>query len=198
MQTRPRERLRSLSVRPELRSSQRGSVRTRNASCTPGLVQARARRAFAPQSPIPGGAICLFLPCRTPRRARQKARICRRVLMARGGLEPPTPRFSVVRSKRSNTGEFPANKPIYVSGALESDVRKFHSFTADSGDEGRLISQSDAASRKVRADVEARSRPGRAGSLIRTARRRSRASRHCGAATRGSRRECGCPRRADC
>jgi hypothetical protein len=38
-----------------------------------------ASRAFAPQSPLPGRAICLFLPFRTPRRARQP-RICRRVL----------------------------------------------------------------------------------------------------------------------
>jgi hypothetical protein len=68
MQTRPasarrNSSLRTLSVRPELRSSQRGSVRTRNASCTPGLVRARASRASAPQSPIregPSAFSCLF------------------------------------------------------------------------------------------------------------------------------------------
>jgi hypothetical protein len=34
--------------------------------------------------------------------------------MAKPGLEPGRPRFSVVRSKRSNSGEFPANKAVYV------------------------------------------------------------------------------------
>jgi hypothetical protein len=38
--------------------------------------------------------------------------------MARPGLEPGTPRFSFVRSKRSNIGEFPANTPVYVRAAL--------------------------------------------------------------------------------
>jgi hypothetical protein len=37
----------------------------------PGSCKARARRAFAPQSPTPGKAICLFLPFRMSCRARQ-------------------------------------------------------------------------------------------------------------------------------
>jgi hypothetical protein len=135
-----------------LRSSQRGG-RTRNASCTPGLVQARARRACAPQLLISGRAICLFLPFRTPRRARQRPRLCRRVLMARGGLEPPTPRFSDVRSTASNGIAIPGKQRVLGRWTQRLKPRSLRSFAADSGDEVRLVSRSrrcSAADRCVR------------------------------------------------
>jgi hypothetical protein len=103
--------LRSLSVRPESRSSQRGSVRTRNASCTPALVHARARRAFAPQSQIPGEAICLFLPFRMPCRARQ-SRLFAGELDGERRTRTADTTISVVGRNLSNSGGIPANKPV--------------------------------------------------------------------------------------
>jgi hypothetical protein len=62
--------------------------------------------------------------------------------MARGGLEPPTPRFSVVRSYLSNDAENAANSRLCRGRAHIDKLRKFHEFHADSGDDGRPISQS--------------------------------------------------------
>ena len=65
--------------------------------------------------------------------------------MARPGLEPGTPRFSVVRSRLSNVAEIPAN-PLDPNGLARLETsRKFRSFLADSGDEKRLVSHSGAS-----------------------------------------------------
>jgi hypothetical protein len=97
---------------------------------------------FAPQSPIPGKAICLFLPFRMSRRARQKSLICRRVLMARGGLEPPTPRFSVVVQNLSNIGGIPANTPVCAGRWRSADRRELRLFIAGLGTGTRSGAQS--------------------------------------------------------
>ena len=61
--------------------------------------------------------------------------------MARPGLAPGTPRFSVVRCRHSNDGEFPASSPDPGGGLRRSGACKLRSVLADSGDEPRLISQ---------------------------------------------------------
>ena len=60
--------------------------------------------------------------------------------MARPGLEPGTPRFSVVRSESSNQPETPAKRGRRVRGPRRRHTRKFASFLPDSGDEWRLVS----------------------------------------------------------
>ena len=77
-----------------------------------------------------------------PRTTKQQTRTCSRVQrMARPGLEPGTPRFSVVRSKRLSSAKSwkrCALRPFGCSG----DVRSLRRFAADSGDGARLISRS--------------------------------------------------------
>src|SRR5437773_10520704 len=59
--------------------------------------------------------------------------------MARPGLEPGTPRFSVVRSKPSNPAKTPANKWAPRAALGDADTRRFHSFQWDSGNDRSLI-----------------------------------------------------------
>ena len=63
--------------------------------------------------------------------------------MARGGLEPPTPRFSVVRPDLSNGREIPVSKRHLAGEPAWMKARKFHRFGHSLGDEVRLISQCD-------------------------------------------------------
>jgi hypothetical protein len=76
----------------------RDRVRTRNASCTPRLVHVSADGVLAAQLLTCNRAICPFLPFRALRCAARKWPVYRDFAMARPGLEPGTPRFSVVRS----------------------------------------------------------------------------------------------------
>ena len=61
--------------------------------------------------------------------------------MARPGLEPGTPRFSVVRLPPSNSREMPANITLSCIQRRRLDQCKFRSFRRDSGDGFRLVSQ---------------------------------------------------------
>jgi hypothetical protein len=51
------------------------------------------------------------------------------------------PRFSVVRSRLSNAGESPANKPLCRREVRAAELRKFRLFGSGSGDDGRPVSQ---------------------------------------------------------
>jgi hypothetical protein len=74
-------------------------VRTRNASCTPRLVHVSADGVLAAQLLTCNRAIRPFLPFRALRCAARKWPVYRDFAMARPGLEPGTPRFSVVRRR---------------------------------------------------------------------------------------------------
>jgi hypothetical protein len=101
--------LRSLSVRPESRSSQaRQRPHTKRIVYSWARVS-RCQLGIWPSVADPVRAICLFLPCRRPRRARRKWPFCRQFTMARPGLEPGTPRFSGSRCTGSLSFEIPAN-----------------------------------------------------------------------------------------
>ena len=67
--------------------------------------------------------------------------------VARPGLEPGTPRFSVVRSRFSNGCEILAKQQDSSDLPDRCEVRKFRSFLADSGDGAPFISQSAAPRR---------------------------------------------------
>jgi hypothetical protein len=54
------------------------------------------------------------------------------------GLEPGTPRFSVVDRDPSNYVESPAFSEVCVVGVRRGEVRNLLSFLADSGTETRL------------------------------------------------------------
>jgi hypothetical protein len=91
--------------------------------------------------------------------------------MARPGLEPGTPRFSVVRSRLSNGRELPANKPIsvrdargriFVNSILLPPIREM---------EG--ASSPNTTPRPESTSQRSRPRPRRAGSILATPRRRS-------------------------
>ena len=73
-------------------------------------------------------------------RKRENPAAMRIVAVARPGLEPGTPRFSVVRSESSNQPETPAKRGRRVRGPRLRHTRKFASFLPDSGDEWRLVS----------------------------------------------------------
>ena len=62
--------------------------------------------------------------------------------MARPGLEPGTPRFSVVRSRSSNGAECPGEMRLLRWPRRCGGSRKFRSFLVGSGDERCVISQS--------------------------------------------------------
>ena len=62
--------------------------------------------------------------------------------LARPGLEPGTPRFSVVRSRRSKDVEVPGTNRVYGPCPSNAKRRSLRSFPGRSGDEGRVISQS--------------------------------------------------------
>ena len=64
----------------------------------PGSCKARARRAFAPQSPTPGKGHLSFPAFSHVLQSAAKVAHLQENLMARPGLEPGTPRFSVVCS----------------------------------------------------------------------------------------------------
>ena len=68
--------------------------------------------------------------------------------MARPGLEPGTPRFSVVRSQLSNDPENPANSRVPSDELVGEKVRRFQAFLADSGDGRRSVAQSAHAARR--------------------------------------------------
>ena len=86
---------------------------------------------------------CAVLRAGDPHGRRSNRRqLAGRSRMARPGLEPGTPRFSVVRSSLSNDAENAANSRLRRGQAHVCKLRKFHGFLADSGDEGRLVSQS--------------------------------------------------------
>jgi len=58
--------------------------------------------------------------------------------MARPGLEPGTPRFSVVDRNRSNRVESPAVPGVHIVNERRDEVRNLHSFLVDSGTGTRL------------------------------------------------------------
>jgi hypothetical protein len=70
--------------------------------------------------------------------------------MARPGLEPGTPRFSVVRANLSNEPESPGKQRVLTVGLAAAKARRFHSFPPDSGDGRRLISHWCAGSVDLR------------------------------------------------
>jgi hypothetical protein len=97
--------------------------------------------------------------------------VARDLAMARPGLEPGTPRFSVVRSRLSNGRELPANKPIsvrdargriFVNSILLPPIREM---------EG--ASSPNTTPRPESTSQRSRPRPRRAGSILATPRRRS-------------------------
>jgi hypothetical protein len=61
--------------------------------------------------------------------------------MARPGLEPGTPRFSVVGRNLSNSVVIPANMRLLAVERHGLDVRKLHSFLLDLGTETRFGAQ---------------------------------------------------------
>ena len=61
--------------------------------------------------------------------------------MARPGLEPGTPRFSVVDQELPYTAEIPASQRVLASPWCKLDVRKFRSFLGDLGTERLLGAQ---------------------------------------------------------
>jgi hypothetical protein len=63
--------------------------------------------------------------------------------MARPGLEPGTPRFSVVVQNLSNSGGIPANPLVLAVDRWMLDVRKLRSFVADLGTRGGFGAQSE-------------------------------------------------------
>jgi hypothetical protein len=65
------------------------------------------------------------------------------LLMARPGLEPGTPRFSVVGQNLSNSGGTLQIRQSCGTMAEEADRRKLRSFLADLGNETRFGAQSD-------------------------------------------------------
>ena len=83
--------------------------------------------------------------CQTPLAG--ESRRYGRSRMARPGLEPGTPRFSVVRLQLSNQVEIARNSRFWSSPSRRHKVRKFQEFLADSGDERRDVSQSGLAER---------------------------------------------------
>jgi hypothetical protein len=62
--------------------------------------------------------------------------------MARPGLEPGTPGFSVVRLRPSNRGESPAIPLVLAVASRRKDSRKVRVFGPSLGDESRRVSQS--------------------------------------------------------
>jgi hypothetical protein len=64
--------------------------------------------------------------------------------MARPGLEPGTPRFSVVGRKRSNCHGMPGIPRFSECGGCGEDVRKLRSFAVDLGTEINLSAQTAA------------------------------------------------------
>jgi hypothetical protein len=62
--------------------------------------------------------------------------------VARPGLEPGTPRFSVVEPNLSNSGGIPANTPFNAGLPRRTDHRKLRSFLANLGTETRSGAQS--------------------------------------------------------
>jgi hypothetical protein len=62
--------------------------------------------------------------------------------MARPGLEPGTPRFSVVGRNPSNCRESPAMRRLHIIDGCPSDVRKLRSFAASLGTEMHPSAQS--------------------------------------------------------
>jgi hypothetical protein len=65
--------------------------------------------------------------------------------MARPGLEPGTPRFSVVRVCLSNRAKTPAYKRDTTALRRVRETRKFHSFLGHSGDRGRPVARRGAS-----------------------------------------------------
>jgi hypothetical protein len=113
----------------------RDRVRTRNASCTPRLVHVSADGVLAAQLLTCNRAICPFLPFRALRYAARKWPVYRDFAMARGGLEPPTPRFSVVGLNLSNSGAIPAIPYVLAAECRGLDTRKLRSLLVDLGTE---------------------------------------------------------------
>jgi hypothetical protein len=160
-------------------------------------AQSAAARLVPPaislSSPIQEGD-----PTRPARyRKRENPAPMRVVAVARPGLEPGTPRFSVVRSKRSNSGEF-LQISRFTFGLRSVGCPQIPFFCRRFGRWRAPHLPIRRRARKVPADGHARPRSRRAGSLMGTPRRRSRVARDCEAATTGSRRGGACRRRADC
>ena len=82
--------------------------------------------------------------------------------MARPGLEPGTPRFSVVRPQLSNGLEKPANTRDSEVTHDDPELRKFRGLLVDSGDGWRLISQTRALGLVVQGAAGTTSRRARA------------------------------------
>jgi hypothetical protein len=61
--------------------------------------------------------------------------------MARGGLEPPTPRFSVMDGNLSNSRGIPAFEWVLAIDPHQLDVRKLRSFRVDLDTESRFGAQ---------------------------------------------------------
>src|SRR5207247_4330003 len=99
-----------------------------NASCTPGLVHASVGDASGRSVPDARTVICLFLPfradCCSPKKLRNLL-ICGEFAMARPGLEPGTPRFSVVRSLGLNPVDLQGIQPRYADPSSVADFPDF-------------------------------------------------------------------------
>jgi hypothetical protein len=61
--------------------------------------------------------------------------------MARGGLEPPTPRFSDKCTQIPNLPEVPARKQVSRAAQRRPKVRKVHEMIGDVGHEMPLVAQ---------------------------------------------------------
>jgi hypothetical protein len=59
--------------------------------------------------------------------------------MARGGIEPPTPRFSVVCCESLELREIPGNHAVWLLGPDRQDHRKFRQIPADPGNDPPLV-----------------------------------------------------------
>jgi hypothetical protein len=69
--------------------------------------------------------------------------------MARGGLEPPTPRFSVLRPNLSNWAKSPAIKRLLGGSLKEAQVSYLRTFALRLGTEIGFGTQFDADGRDV-------------------------------------------------
>jgi hypothetical protein len=61
--------------------------------------------------------------------------------MARPGLEPGTPRFSVKCTRIPNGAEIPAHRRVSAATAWRTKVRKMHEMVGDVGHEMPLVAQ---------------------------------------------------------
>jgi len=99
------------------------------------LVAAACMRAERPEK-ARGGVWAALAAGDATRETRESAGLPR---MARPGLEPGTPRYSVVGRNRSNKVESPAIPRVLLRHGRREEVRNFHTFLADSGTETHLV-----------------------------------------------------------